>query len=1043
MFRIRAFYLFLLLSIGAIAQNEPLFDNTKVEIVPVKQSTDESEFGPFVIGNTIYYSSSQERKVGVITMDASTQHQMLDIYSATLQDSITFTKMKALNDQINTPYNQAGCFFDQATSKLYYTTDVSCENCASKHKLAIFSAIWQNDEFLSPNPELILTDTFTAAHPFVYGNKLYFSSNMPGGKGKTDIYYAEKAPDGWSTAEKWVNYKNCGSINSEEREFFPFVVNENEIYFSSNRPGGLGGLDLYKYTSDGSGSRIQNAGAPMNSEYDDFAIYVDPAQEKGYFSSNREENQDDIYFYRQTWPTFSNCKETVPEDYCYNLSEESTLEKAGGGGFYYEWLFGDGTKQKGLEVRHCFPGPGSYLINLNIIDSLTKSVFMSQATFDLKVDSVVQLKINSLDTVPAHKTFGLNTLWTYLPDNKIDGYYWEVDNKKIRGNEIKHSFSKPGVYKVLLGVVTFNKKTNKKEVLCTTKNIICVNQEKWIAVEDRKFNEELSKYAYKAFKADPNVIGVITDVDIEMFNKMGLNGKKLGNEIKAMIAAKGYKRDVKEVTNLSPGETKFSYTSLRMDTLMRLKEQADITFKVHFGTSKTRKDTSYLSSKGLYGIQEKMIDELYHYTYGNERKISEIEKYYQRSLNAGVKNPVVIGYKNDMIIFDQSANIRPATFEETILNKIKDSIYATAPTNYIETKTNEPALNNIPDNSNQEKVTANKTEPVKTENDNPASSDEKSVTSNEKKTKQVNSDNSSTENKSVSADPSEKKTKQSKEPLIDPNENLNISNEKEFNTLTNVQKKMEYFLEKYGDISVKDLEFRVQVGAFRKRKSYSFPHLAGLGTINNEEHSDGITRMTIGGSFQKLSEAFNFTKKVVNAGQEDAFVSVYYKGKRVYIENLERRGLFTGKEDVNVPLTEIVSGQGSGTVSEPVITTRSGVFEARTNIQKKIVMYAQKYGNISADGLEFKVQIAIFKRRKNYDFPRLNKFGELHVESLGDGVVRITIGGSFKTLGEAFELNKKVVMAGQSDAFVSVFYKGKRIYIENLEHKGIFVVNKN
>lgn len=143
-------------------------------------------------------------------------------------------------------------------------------------------------------------------------------------------------------------------------------------------------------------------------------------------------------------------------------------------------------------------------------------------------------------------------------------------------------------------------------------------------------------------------------------------------------------------------------------------------------------------------------------------------------------------------------------------------------------------------------------------------------------------------------------------------------------------------------------------------------------------------------------------------------------------------------------LSEVPSKSSAHAVTaNETYPSENRVFEARTNIQKKIVMYTQKYGTISADGLEFKVQIAVFKHRKNYDFPRLKNFGDVNVESLGDGVVRITIGGSYKTLAEAFELNKKVVMAGQSDAFVSVFYQGKRIYIENLEHKGIFVVNKN
>lgn len=1057
MLRVIVSFLFLLLSLSCFTQNNPLYDESKVEIAPIKQNTDESEFGPYVIGNSIYYASSQERKVGVINMEAGTEHQMLDLYVATIIDSIRIGKITPLPDHINTPLNQGGCFFDKTTSKLYYSTNIPCENYPKKLKLAIYSSVLQNDKFLEPNAELILPDTFMAAHPYVYGNKLYFASNMPGGKGKTDIYSAEKMPGSRDTQKKWGNFRNCDFINTEENEFFPFVINENEIYFSSNKPGGLGKLDLYKYTNEGNSSIIQNAGAPVNSEFDDFAIYIDSLQEKGYFSSNREENQDDIYFFKQTWPTFNNCKESIPEDYCYNLSEESTLDKAGVNGFYYEWLFGDGTKQKGLSVRHCFPGPGNYLINLNIIDSLTKSVFMSQATFDLKVDSIVQLKINSLDTVPAHKTFAINAKGTYLPDNKIEGYYFEINSKKIRASEIKHSFSKSGTYSVLLGVVTLNTKTKKKELLCTTKNIVCVNQDTWAKVEERKFNEELTKFAYKAFKLYPDTLNVITDEDIAMFTKMGLNGKKLASEVKSMLAAKTNKKEIREET-IPTGQNKYTFTPMRMDTVMRLKEQGDITFKVHFGTSKTRKDTSYLSSKGLYGVKETLIDAEYHYTYGNEKKINEIEKYYQRSLKAGIKNPVVIGYRNDKIIFDQSANIHPATFEETVLNKIKDSIYATAPTNYIENKTNETAITNAPDTKEPEVKTA--TEPTKTENTSITSSENntssKEITSEKNNTSDANTTRPAKEAKTEKTKTNSEgnteslittttKAKKSKEPIIDPNEDLNVTNEKEFNTLTNVQKKMEYYLEKYGDINVKDLEFRVQVGAFRKRKSYRFPKLAGLGTITNEEHPDGITRMTIGGSFNKLSEAFNFTKKVVNAGQEDAFVSVYYKGKRVYIENLERRGVFSGTDNGYVP-EETISNTEEKTnhnlTNDNYIPENTGVFEARTNIQKKIVMYAQKYGHISADGLEFKVQIAVFRHRKNYNFPRLKNLGSVHVEDMDGGTVRITIGESFKTLGEAFELNKKVVIAGQTDAFVSVFYKGKRIYIENLEHKGIFVVNK-
>ncbi len=1054
MYRILLSCLLFLVSVKSFTQVDPLFDKTKVEITPIKQNTDESEFGPYVSGSTFYYTSSQERKVGVINMEAATLHQMLDLYSGKLTDSINVGKIKPLPNSINTPLNQGGCFFDKATSKLYFSTNIPCEGYSKKLKLAIYSSILQGDEFLAPIAELVLPDTFMAAHPYIYNNKLYFSSNMLGGKGKTDIYFAEKLAESWGNPSKWGNYKNCDFLNTEENEYFPFVINENEIYFSSNRPGGLGKLDLYKYTTDGTNPIIQNAGAPMNSEADDFSIYVDSLQEKGYFASNREDNQDDIYFWRQTWPTFNNCKESVKEDYCYNLSEESTLDKAGIGGFYYEWLFGDGTKQKGLSVRHCFPAPGNYLINLNIIDSLTKSVFMSQATFDLKVDSITQLKINCLDTVLVDKSFVINTDWTYLPDNKIEGYYYEIDKKRLRDKEVKHSFSKTGIYKIKLGVVTLNTKTNKKELLCTTKNIVCVNQDTWAGVEERKFNEELTRYAYRSFKADSiNKMNLVSDDDIEMFNKMGLNGKKLVGEIKTMLAATSNKKQIVEEA-LLPGESKFAFNRLKLDTVMRLREQEDVTFKVHFGTSKTKKDTTYLSSKGIVGIMEEVINSEFHYTYGNEKKINDIEKFYQKSLQAGVKNPVVIGYKNGKIIFDQSANIRPATFEETILNAIKDSILAGSPLNNIENKNDDPITNTTSENTKSNHSETKSTSTEKTENNTSVSTNEKQTSNTTEKSENNTSVTTAKNNTSTKNEPKTKteptvSTKNTKQDNIsEPSSNEKYtatSAEPENNSVTNLQKKMEYYLQKYGDVDVKDLEFRVQVGAFRKRKTYRFPKLAGLGEIKNEEHPDGITRMTIGGTFTKLSEALGFTKKVIKAGHSDAFVSVYYKGKRVYIENLEKRGVFSkgGETTSTENNSENNNKQTNYSPTETNSITDISTFEARTNIQKKIVMYAQKYGNISADGLEFKVQIAVFKYRKNYDFPQLKHLGEINVETLKEGLVRITIGGSFKTLGEAFEHNKKVVIAGQTDAFVSVFLNGKRIYIENLEHKGIFVVNKN
>lgn len=128
--------------------------------------------------------------------------------------------------------------------------------------------------------------------------------------------------------------------------------------------------------------------------------------------------------------------------------------------------------------------------------------------------------------------------------------------------------------------------------------------------------------------------------------------------------------------------------------------------------------------------------------------------------------------------------------------------------------------------------------------------------------------------------------------------------------------------------------------------------------------------------------------------------------------------------------------------STPTKTTAAVAdnFVTKNKMQEKVKNYAAKYGDISAEGLEFRVQIAAYKFPKNYKYTHLKGLGKVENLLLDDGITRITIGGKFATLGKAWAHNKKVVNAGQTDAFVTALYKGKRVYLEDLEKMGIFVV---
>jgi Tol biopolymer transport system component len=122
----------------------------------------------------------------------------------------------------------------------------------------------------------------------------------------------------------------------------------------------------------------------------------------------------------------------------------------------------------------------------------------------------------------------------------------------------------------------------------------------------------------------------------------------------------------------------------------------------------------------------------------------------------------------------------------------------------------------------------------------------------------------------------------------------------------------------------------------------------------------------------------------------------------------------------------------------PTVASKKDDFVANTPIQAKVQKYAEKYGEIVSSGLEFRVQVAAYKYPKNYKWDHLKQCGKIEHLLLEDGITRITIGGQFLKLSDAFEHNKKVVKAGQTDAFVTAIYNGRRVYLEELEALGIF-----
>ena len=264
----------------------------------------ESDFGPCIYKNEVLFASNRENDVVVRRTDSWTDKPFLQIYtfnpdSATPKSKPTLFKGKNPNGR----YHEGPVAIDRVLNDMYVTrsnyTKRPVKSADKAVKLKIFRMVFdpstQKWGTQIINDFAYNSDRYSCAHPTISrdGQTMFFSSDMPGGKGATDIYMSKK--DG----NVWGKPTNVSSINTEGNDMFPFIADDNTLYFASDGHFGLGGLDIYSVKVDEGGNytRIANLGAPINSNFDDFALVENENGSKGYFTSNRTSGvgSDDIY----------------------------------------------------------------------------------------------------------------------------------------------------------------------------------------------------------------------------------------------------------------------------------------------------------------------------------------------------------------------------------------------------------------------------------------------------------------------------------------------------------------------------------------------------------------------------------------------------------------------------------------------------------------------------------------------------------------------------------------------------------------------------
>ena len=257
-----------------------------------------ADFGGIVYGKDFYFASGRNTSRKTYQWN---EEPYLEIYKATNVGG-TMKNAELLNGDVNTKYHESNAVISADGKRMYFDRNdyfegdydksanginqinlYYAENIDGKGWSGVVSAPFNNNEYSTGHPALSQD-----------GNTLYFVSDMPGGKGGSDIYMVAINSDGSLGTPKRLG----DNINTEGKELFPYLDSNGTLYFSSNGHMGIGGLDVFYAEAQGDGfGVVNNLGKGVNSSADDFAYKYDPTSQSGYVSSNREGGMgsDDIY----------------------------------------------------------------------------------------------------------------------------------------------------------------------------------------------------------------------------------------------------------------------------------------------------------------------------------------------------------------------------------------------------------------------------------------------------------------------------------------------------------------------------------------------------------------------------------------------------------------------------------------------------------------------------------------------------------------------------------------------------------------------------
>lgn len=278
-------------------------------------NTKYSDYGSSFYDDKLVFTSSRDTGSLGQRKHTWTDQYFTNLYQSTLTgDSLLTDKPKKFSKNVKSKFHEASAIFTKDGKTMYFTRNNYLDGKKGKNEenvtlIKLYKASFENNDWTKITELPFNSNNYSTAHPALSPDEktLYFVSNMPGTIGESDIFKVSINGDGTYGVPQ-----NLGkTINTAGKETFPFVTDENEIYFSSDSHSGLGGLDIFVATinPDGTFGEVENVGRDVNSPKDDFAYLINTKNRIGFFSSNRDggKGYDDIYRFNEIRRLIKKC----------------------------------------------------------------------------------------------------------------------------------------------------------------------------------------------------------------------------------------------------------------------------------------------------------------------------------------------------------------------------------------------------------------------------------------------------------------------------------------------------------------------------------------------------------------------------------------------------------------------------------------------------------------------------------------------------------------------------------------------------------------